>query len=107
MGDVIDLTAESARLLEEAKRSSAGRASASLLHGDHQRAVLIALNGGSSLSEHESPLSATLQTLVGSCTVVAGEDQWPVGEGEMVTIPQARHSVESTTDCVFLLTVSL
>lgn len=105
--DVIDLVQVSKELLVQAADSSAGRASKSLLHGEHQRAVLIALTAGNELAEHDSPLAATLQVLTGRCRLTAGEKKWLLGSAEIVPIPPERHAVEALDDCVILLTVSL
>lgn len=103
----VDLSLEGQALLLKATESSSGRASHSLLHGDHQRVVLIALTAGSELAEHEAPLAATLHVLSGKCRLTDEEEEWLLSAGEMVPIPPLRHSVTSLEDCVFLLTVSL
>lgn len=105
--DVVDLVRESQALMVQAGEATSGRASRSLLHGEHQRVVLIALTAGNELAEHESPLAATLQVLTGRCRLTAGEQDWLLGSAEMVPIPPERHAVVAVDDCVILLTVSL
>lgn len=107
MTDVVDLAHEARTLLGQAHEARAGRASKSLLHGEHQRAVLIALTAGSELAEHESPLAATLQVVTGRARLTAGEDAWEVDTSQMLPIPPARHAVTALEDCALLLTVTL
>lgn len=107
MSDVVDLASAARALIAKAGEGKAGRASESLLHGDHQRVVLIALLKDKELAEHESPLAATLHVLTGRARLHAGEQEWLLGAGEMVAIPPERHAVTALDDCVLLLTVSL
>ncbi len=93
--------------LERALAASSGR-SAHTVYGGHEhvlRQTLIALQAGSNLDEHESPGEATLQVLHGRVTLVAGENRWNGSPGDLITIPDSRHSVEAVEDSAFLLTV--
>ncbi len=93
--------------LEKARGSSAGR-SATTVYGDHShelRQTLIALAGGESLAEHESPGEATLQVLVGRVQMTAGDDNWEGTVGDLAPIPSQRHGLLALEDAVFLLTV--
>lgn len=95
--------------LERAVAASAGR-SAHTVHGGqehHLRQTLIALAGGRSLGEHESPGEATLQVLRGTVRLHAGEETWEGQEGDMVLIPPRRHDLEAVTDAAVLLTVAV
>lgn len=107
MTEVIDITDEGQDLLIRAESSAAGRASKSLLHGDHQRAVLIALTAGSEMAEHEAPTAATLHVITGTATLMAGDEEWVIGPGQLAVIPSERHAVGAQTDCIMLLTVTL
>lgn len=95
-------------LLESARSSTSGRAAATV-HGGRQhdlRQTLIALVGGRSLGEHDSPGEATLQVLRGEVRLHAGAECWDGAAGSYVHIPPRRHDLEALTDAVVLLTVA-
>jgi quercetin dioxygenase-like cupin family protein len=101
------LTALVRHHLEAAKTASSGR-SAHTVYGGHEhvlRQTLIALRAGSNLDEHENPGEATLQVLHGRVTLVAAENRWNGSPGDLITIPDSRHSLEAVEDSVVLLTV--
>lgn len=101
------LTALTRHHLETAKASPSGR-SAHTVYGGHEhvlRQTLIALRAGSKLDEHENPGEATLQVLHGRVTLVAGESRWNGSPGDLITIPDSRHSLEAVEDSAVLLSV--
>ena len=102
------LTALVRHHLEAATTASSGR-SAHTVYGGHEhvlRQTLIALRSGSRLDEHENPGEATLQVLHGRVTLAAGEIEWNGSPGDLMTIPDSRHSLEAVEDSVVLLTVA-
>jgi quercetin dioxygenase-like cupin family protein len=94
--------------LEEALRASSGRSADTVFggHEHHLRQTLIALQAGRSLSEHENPGEATVQVLKGRVVLIFGETKWNGSVGDLMTIPDGRHSLEAVEDSVVLLTVS-
>ena len=62
--------------------------------------------GGQKLDEHENPGEATLQVLHGQVRLLAGADEQEATTGELLAIPDARHSLEAINDSVILLTVA-
>ena len=94
--------------LEVARAASSGR-SAHTVYGGHDhvlRQTLIALTSGSELAEHENPGEATLQVLHGRITLVVGETRWNGSPGDLIVIPDARHSLGAVEDSAVLLTVA-
>ena len=102
------LTALASDHLEIARTASSGR-SAHTLYGGHDhvlRQTVIALQAGACLDEHESPGEATLQVLRGRVTLVAGDLRVEGAAGDLMPIPDARHSLEAVEDSAILLTVA-
>lgn len=103
------LTALVRHHLATASTASSGR-SAHTIYGGHEHALrqtLIALRAGSKLDEHENPGEATLQVLHGRVTLVAGETKWNGSPGDLMTIPDSRHSLDAVEDSAVLLTVAV
>jgi quercetin dioxygenase-like cupin family protein len=104
----LSLEAVGRQRLADARRSKAGR-SAVTVHGGHEktlRQTIIALLGGQSLDEHENPGEATVQVLSGRVTLHAGDVSWDGRIGDLLTVPDSRHSLEAHEDSVVLLTVA-
>jgi quercetin dioxygenase-like cupin family protein len=94
--------------LAAARDAGSGRASVTIYGGQEHdlRQTLIALVGGRSLGEHQSPGEATLQVMSGRVRVHAGDETWEGGAGDYVHIPPHRHDLEAVEDAVVLLTVA-
>ena len=94
--------------MSAAHGSGSGRAAVTV-HGGHEhdlRQTLIALVGGRTLGEHESPGEATLQVLSGRVRLSADGESWDGGAGDYLVIPPARHDLQALEDAVVLLTVA-
>ncbi|WP_328465752.1 cupin domain-containing protein [Actinoplanes sp. NBC_00393] len=94
--------------LEAARTSSSGR-SAHTVVGGHTRTLrqtLIALRGGQTLDEHENPGEATVHVLSGRVRLATQETSWDGDTGDLLVVPDARHTLSALTDAVVLLTVA-
>jgi len=102
------LTALSRHQLALAENASSGR-SAHTVYGGHEhtlRQTVIALADGQKLEEHESPGEATVYVLQGRVRLAAGDIVWDGTPGDLLIVPDARHSLEALEAAVVLLTVA-
>lgn len=102
-----DLEQVGEELLAQAREGRHGAAGRTVVHGDLQRATVMAMTAGSALGEHEAPPAATIQVLRGRATLHAGDEQVQLSAGQLADIPQQRHDLVADEDCVVLLTVAL
>lgn len=106
---VIALGALADQLLARADAASSGRATQAIPAtpgGGVLTTVALALKAGRQLSEHENPGEAFLHVIRGRVRLTAGDEQWELGEGDLIPIPQHRHGVVALADSVALLTVA-
>jgi quercetin dioxygenase-like cupin family protein len=105
----LSLTALVREQLEVAERSDRGR-SAHTVYGGHEhtlRQTVIALAAGQLLEEHENPGEATVHVLHGRVRLAAGETSWEGSAGDLLIVPDSRHSLEALEAAAVLLTVAL
>ena len=79
------------------------------MYGGHEhilRQTVIALQAGFRLDEHENPGEATVFVLKGRISLASGEVSWDGSAGDLLIVPQARHSVHALEDSAILLTVA-
>jgi quercetin dioxygenase-like cupin family protein len=110
-GDLVQkssLTALAREQLRLAEQAASGR-SAETVYGGHEhvlRQTLIALIAGRGLTEHESPGEATVYVLRGRVRLHGKGDDWEGSPGDLLIVPEARHSLDALEDSVVLLTVA-
>lgn len=91
-----------------AAKASSGR-SAHTVYGGHEhtlRQTVIALVQGQRLDEHENPGEATVHVLQGRVRLAAGSTAWDGMSGDLLIVPNARHTLEAVEPAVVLLTVA-
>lgn len=103
------LTGLADRQLALARDAASGRSAQTVFGGQEHvlRQTLIALTGGNSLAEHDSPGEATVHVLSGRVRLRAGEHACAGAAGDLIAVPAARHSLEALEDSTVLLTVAV
>jgi quercetin dioxygenase-like cupin family protein len=104
----LSLDATARELLERARDGSGGRAASTVIGGHEKvlRQTVIAMVSGASLAEHESPGEASVHVLSGRVRLSAGKHSWDGRHGDLLTVPDAPHSLEALEDSAVLLTVA-
>lgn len=104
----LSLDAMARELGRRASEVSSGRA-AETVYGGHEhslRQTVIALTAGTSLAEHENPGEATVHVLHGRVRLSTDRASWEGRSGDLIVVPQARHSLLALEDAAVLLTVA-
>jgi quercetin dioxygenase-like cupin family protein len=103
----MSLEALGRELLERAGTAGGGH-TADTVVGGHERVLrqtVIAMAEGSVLAEHENPGEATVQVLSGRVRLSAGGESWDGRAGDLLIVPDARHSLQALEAAAVLLTV--
>ncbi|BCJ75838.1 LuxR family transcriptional regulator [Catellatospora sp. IY07-71] len=102
------LTALATQLMDAARGSSSGR-SAQTVYGGPARILgqtVLALRAGESLAEHENPGEASLYVLQGRVRLATRDASDEGVTGDLLVVPDSRHTLTATEDAVVLLTVA-
>ena len=102
------LDALARELLENAALASAGHTARTVCGGHEKvlRQTVIAMTEGARLAEHENPGEATVLVLHGRIRLWTEEASWHGRRGDLILVPDSRHSLEATEDAAILLTVA-
>jgi len=104
----ISIEALARQQLGAAATASSGRA-ADTVYGGHEkvlRQTVIGMTRGTVLGEHENPGEATIYVIAGRVRLCVGEDSWQARAGDLLIVPDARHSLEAEEDAAVLFTVA-
>lgn len=105
--DKLSLVATAREQARKATGVGSGRA-AQTVYGGHDRQLrqtVIALTAGSSLADHENPGEATVHVLNGRVRLDCDRASWEGRSGDLLVVPQERHSLAALEDSSVLLTV--
>jgi quercetin dioxygenase-like cupin family protein len=104
----ISLEALARQQLELAANAGGGHTADTVYGGSEKvlRQTVIGMIKGSRLAEHENPGEATVQVLRGRVRLSSGDLSWEGRTGDMIFVPDARHSLEALEDSAVLLTVA-
>jgi quercetin dioxygenase-like cupin family protein len=103
----ISLEAAARQQLESATGN--GRPAADTVVGGHERVLrqtVIGMPNGTELGEHNNPGEATVIVLRGRVRMTAGDQSWDGRVGDLLKVPDARHSLLALEDSAVLLTVA-
>ena len=98
-----------ARQQIELAATAGGGHTADTVYGGHERVLrqtVIGMISHAVLAEHENPGEATVQVLHGRVRLAAGDLSWEGRAGDLLIVPDARHSLEALEDSAILLTVA-
>lgn len=86
-----------------------GRVAADTVVGGHERVLrqtVIGMIKGAELAEHNNPGEATVHVLRGRVRLMSGADAWEGRPGDLLKVPNARHSLHALENSAVLLTVA-
>ncbi len=104
----ISLTGTARQHAALAQDASSGRSAHTVYDGHEHvlRQTVIALAAGQKLDEHENPGEATVHVLHGRVRLAAGDTSWDGSPGDLLIVPDCRHSLEALEAATVLLTVA-
>jgi|SRR5690242_5016713 len=104
----LSLDALARELLDRAAGATGGRAAQTVIGGHEKvlRQTVIAMVRNAALTEHANPGEASVHVLRGRVLLTAGEQTWEGRDGDLITVPDAPHSLRALQDSAVLLTVA-
>lgn len=86
--------------------TSSGRRAETLIKTDNLRVILVTMNSGAELAEHDAPGPITIHALAGRFAVDVEGHVNDLNTGSLLAIKaRVRHSVRAVEDGTFLLTI--
>ncbi len=104
----ISLEALAHQQLERASHAGGGH-TADTVVGGHERVLrqtVIGMVQGALLGEHENPGEATVHVLRGRVRLSTADASWEGRSGDLIIVPDSRHTLEALEDSAVLLTVA-
>lgn len=86
-----------------------GRRAADTVYGGHEKSLrqtVIGMLKGTYLGEHDNHDDATVYVISGRIRLWVGEDFWEARIGDLLIVPDARHSFEVLEDSALLMSVA-
>jgi quercetin dioxygenase-like cupin family protein len=99
--------AEEVRRLEAEQPWQAKHTANTIVKYPDLRVVLVALQAGTRLEEHQAAGTISIQVLSGTIRVQASDRAFELQNGQLLTLQNGlRHAVEAVANSVFLLTLA-
>ena len=89
--------------------TAGGQHTADTVYGGHEkvlRQTVIGMIAGARLAEHENPGEATVLILHGRVRLSTADVAWEATRGDLLIMPDSRHSIAALENSAVLLTVA-
>lgn len=104
----ISIEAIARQQLKEADTAPSARA-ADTVFGGHEkilRQTVIGIRQGAELGERDNHDESTIYVLQGRVRLRSGENSWIGRDGDLLIVPQSRHSLEAIENSSVLITIA-
>ncbi|MPV35995.1 cupin domain-containing protein [Georgenia subflava] len=105
----ISIEALARQQLKAAAGAAASARAGDTVFGGHDkvlRQTVVGLLHGAQIAERENHDEATIYVLQGRVRLRAGEVSWEARAGDLLIVPDARHSLEAVEDSAVLITIA-